>query len=108
MPDVYSSGDIFYSPYLGTYLAVYFLGIADSTFRYRYVLPDEQGAVSLTGKWSDDHILYDSSQVKNGGYGFNYAGHAYPAYDPTGKTLVLSCTSSDGATPWFFRVRFER
>ena len=108
MPNVYSSGDIFFSPYLGTYLAVYFLGIADSTFRYRYALPDANGQVSLVGKWSEDYVLYDSSEVKNGGYGFNYAGHAYPHYDPSGKTLILSCTSSDGMTPYFFKAKFKR
>lgn len=111
MPNVYSSGDIFFSPYLGTFLAVYFLSTADSTFRYRYALPDERtGRISLTGKWSEDFVLYDSSAVKakEGGYGFNYAGHAYPHYDPSGETLVLSCTSSDGGTPWFFKARFRR
>lgn len=111
MPGVYSSGDIFFSPYLGTYLAVYFLATADSTFRYRYVMPNpETGHISLTGPWSDEFVLYDTSAVKakSGGYGFNYAGHAYPHYDPTGRTLVLSCTSSDGATPWFFRATFHR
>lgn len=107
---MYSSGDIFFSPYLGTYLAVFFLGIADSTFRYRYALPDENGNVSVTGKWSEGFVLHDSSAVKapSGGCGFNYAGHAYPHYDPTGETLILSCTSSDGGTPFFFKVRFKR
>lgn len=108
IPNVYSSGDIFWSPLFGTYVAVYMLSIADSTFRYRYALPDANGKVCLTGQWSEDYVLYDSSEVKNGGYGFNYAGHAYPHYDPSGESVILSCTSSDGLTPFFFKVRFSR
>lgn len=107
---VYSSGDVFFSPFLGTYVAVYFLAIADNTFRYRYALPDENGKVSIVGKWSEDYVLYDTSGLRSGegGYGFNYAGHAYPHYDKTGETLVLSITNSDGLTPMFLRAKFKR
>ena len=79
-----SSGDIFYSPYLKTWLAVYFDGFPNNIFRMRYSLT---GTVT-GGKWSDGVDLYKTKQGKT----FNYAGHAYPGYDKNGKTLVLSWT----------------
>ncbi|MCJ1241857.1 hypothetical protein MMC14_009863 [Varicellaria rhodocarpa] len=78
-----SSGDIFYSPYFKTWLAVYFDGFPDNTFRFRYSLDGQ-----VTGAWSDQMDLYETVQ----GNTFNYAGHAYPGYDQTGKTLLLSWT----------------
>ena len=88
-------------------MAVYFLGDADNTFRYRYVLPDANGKISLTGTWSAEFLLYDTSALTDGGYGFNYAGHVYPQFDTTGKTLSMSITLSDGETPYFMVAKLS-
>jgi hypothetical protein len=105
---MYSSGDVFFSPYFGTYLAVFHNKFADSTIRYKYALPDAEGNVGLTGKWSDEFELHDTKDQICGGYGYNFAGHAYPHYDPSGKTLVLTTSLSDAQTPYFYRATFNR
>lgn len=79
------SGDIFYSQHHGTYLHFY-LSDLDSVFRVRYSLDG-----SLT-KWSKDQVVYRSTA----GTFMNYAGHAFPGYDPSGKTLVFGWTYLDG------------
>jgi hypothetical protein len=94
----FSSGSIFYSPFLKTYLMVYFNDQADSTFYIRYL--DLESLVCPTkawvkggkyGKgieaedveavirygWSSEAVLYRSPP---GPKGFNYAGLAHPEF----------------------------
>lgn len=94
----FSSGSIFYTPFLKTYLLVYFNDQADSTFYMRFL--DLESVVCPTtvwmkgGKyglgiqaedveavfrygWSSDAVLYRSPP---GPQGFNYAGLAHPEF----------------------------
>lgn len=80
--DNWSSGDIFWSKYYNNWLMVNFNSFADSKFYVRWSLDG-----SLT-KWSTAEELYASTP----GAGYNYAGHAYPDFDNTGKSLALSYT----------------
>ena len=55
----------------------------DSKFFIRYSVNGQ-----VTGPWSDPQTLYQTIP----GTQINYAGHAYPSYDPSGKTLLLTWT----------------
>ena len=82
--DNISAGDIFWSAYYSTYLFVYMDNWADNTFWLRYSTTG-----NVEGPWSEGQVLLKitpSSSV------FNYAGHAYPDLDGSGKTLLLSWT----------------
>ena len=86
-----SSGDIFYNPYLGVWLAIYFDDFVDNIFWLRYSYGDK----ITTGGWSDQIQLYVTTPASGK---YNYAGHAYPGYDPTGKTILLSWTYDGSQT----------
>jgi hypothetical protein len=94
----FSSGSIFYSPFLKTYLIVYFNNQADSTFYIRYldletlVCPAQawiKGGKNGNGiqaedveavfryAWSSEQVLCKSPA---GPKGFNYAGLAHPEF----------------------------
>jgi len=91
IPGDYSSGTIFLSPYFGTWVFIYFNGYADSTFRMVYSLSG-----TVLGPWSTEQVLYKTSVPT--GQNYNYAGHAYPTWDPTGKTVTLSWTINGSTT----------
>ena len=94
----FSSGSIFYNPFLKTFLLVYFNNEADSTFYARYLDLDSAVCPTVTwikgGKygngvqaedveavyryaWSSEQVLYRSPP---GPRGFNYAGFAHPEF----------------------------
>lgn len=98
LPGSFSSGSIFYSPYLATFIMVYFNKMVDSTFYIRYLelnVPLKNDSVwTLGGKngkgiqaedaealvkypWSAEQKLFLSPMAKGG---FNYAGMAHPEY----------------------------
>jgi hypothetical protein len=79
-----TSGDLFFNPYLNTWDFIYFDNFANSIFYMRYSLDGD-----VTGTWSDQITLYETTPVSNK---FNYAAHAYPGYDESGKTVLLSWT----------------
>ncbi|MCJ1413770.1 hypothetical protein MMC32_000095 [Xylographa parallela] len=80
------SGDVFWSPHHRTFLCVYFNGLPDNTFYVRYAL---DGWVA--GRWSAEQVLYVTAPAPHDpGDPFNYAGHANPSWDPSGRTLGLS------------------
>lgn len=94
----FSSGSIFYTPFLKTYLLVYLNDQADSTFYVRYlnlgtiicptttwvkdgkygngIQAEDVEAVFRYG-WSPEAVLYQSPP---GPKGFNYAGLAHPEF----------------------------
>ncbi|KAF2814104.1 uncharacterized protein BDZ99DRAFT_231473 [Mytilinidion resinicola] len=88
---VYSSGDFYMSSYYRTWIFIYFNGYADSTFRMRYSLSGK-----VYGPYSDEQVLYKTSVPS--GQNYNYAGHAYPSWDASGKTVTLSWTISGTTT----------
>ena len=94
----FSSGSVFYSPFLKTFLLVYFNNQADSTFYARYldlditICPTERwikGGKYGNGieaedveavyryAWSSEQVMYRSPP---GPKGFNYAGLAHPEF----------------------------
>lgn len=94
----FSSGGVFYSPYLTTFIMVYFNKMTDSTFYIRYLDLDTplssdpvwiRGGKNGTGivqedaealvkyAWSPEQILYRSPP---GPGGFNYAGTPHPEF----------------------------
>ncbi|KAL9097800.1 MAG: hypothetical protein Q9165_000126 [Trypethelium subeluteriae] len=82
-----TSGDIFWSNYYRTWIFVYMS--LTNVFYYRYALYG--GISSITGPWSDEFELYDTSiQTWTNDDTFDYAGHAYSGYDPTGRSIMLS------------------
>ncbi|KAJ4304694.1 hypothetical protein N0V90_000221 [Kalmusia sp. IMI 367209] len=97
-----STGDVFWSNYYNTYMVVYFNSFADSTFYMRYAL---EGTV--TGKWSEEIKLFATQPGTGPGETYNYAGHAYPTFDASGKTLTLSYTMAGGALTDMLKVTFE-
>ena len=94
---VFSTGDFIYSRYLQTWILIYFEGQLSSTFYLRY---STSGLAS--GPYSDKVVLHKTAPVQGG---FNYAGHAYGGYDPSGKTVLLSWTYK-GAQTKMARVTF--
>ncbi|KAL9074821.1 MAG: hypothetical protein Q9157_004233 [Trypethelium eluteriae] len=82
-----TSGDIFWSNYYRTWIFVYMA--LTNVFYYRYSL--NGGINSIIGPWSDEFELYDTSiQTWTNGETYDYAGHAYSGYDPTGRSIMLS------------------
>lgn len=98
VPGSFSSGSIFYNPYITTFIMVYFNKMVDSTFYIRYLAlnkPMGQDDVWVAGgrngkgiaaedvealikyQWSPEQRLWKSPTGKGG---FNYAGNAHPEY----------------------------
>ena len=98
LPGNFSSGSIFHSPFLKTFLLVYFNSEADSTFYARYLDSDiplcptnkwikggkygngiQAGDVEAVYRyaWSSEQVLFRSPP---GPKGFNYAGLAHPEF----------------------------
>ncbi|KAF2664414.1 hypothetical protein BT63DRAFT_429895 [Microthyrium microscopicum] len=100
------TGDIFWSTYYNTWLAVFASGFApDGTFRLMY---STNG--NIAGPWSataQDIYVTKGCPTSNGNclVGYNYATHAYPDVDSTGKTLLLGWTYN-GATTQFTTITF--
>ncbi|KAI9815561.1 MAG: hypothetical protein M1827_002695 [Pycnora praestabilis] len=98
LPDSFSSGTVFFSPYYKTFLMVYFNKMVDSTFYIRYLdletplgksnvwgpggkngkgIRQEDAEAIVWYAWSQEQTLYVSP---TGPGGFNYAGTAHPEY----------------------------
>lgn len=98
LPGSFSSGNIFFSPYFGTFILIYFNKFVDSTFYIRFLDlddPRENDVVWTEGgkngqgirpedvealvkyEWSPEQKLYASPRGQGG---FNYAGNAHPEY----------------------------
>ncbi|KAI9791067.1 MAG: hypothetical protein M1816_004298 [Peltula sp. TS41687] len=91
MPGTFTSGTLFFSPYLKTFVLVYFNRMVDSTFYIRFLdlnqpLKDARPRGSIGARdvealvrysWSEEQVLYRSPPGKGG---FNYAGAAHPEY----------------------------
>ena len=124
LPGSFLSGSVFYSPYFGTFLMIYFNKLADSTFYVRYLnledpLVDEKfwARGGKNGKgisaedaealvkyaWSSEQKLYASPPGKDGG--FNYAGTAHPEYfnrQYFAKSLYPdSASRKEGRNDWY-------
>ncbi|KAK3056483.1 hypothetical protein LTS18_011682 [Coniosporium uncinatum] len=96
------TGDIFWSAYFGTWLAVFFDGLSpNGTFRLMYSTNGK-----ITGPWSTYQNLYVTRGCSGCGVSYNYASHAYPGVDRTGKTLLLGWTFN-GAYTQFTTVTFQ-
>ncbi|KAI9690716.1 MAG: hypothetical protein M1820_009868 [Bogoriella megaspora] len=81
-----TSADLIWSDLYNTWLLIYMSPI--NGFYLRYAL---NGAFGLTGPWSDEILVYDTTtQTPATGATYNYAGHAYTMFDSTGSSLVLS------------------
>ncbi|TVY36703.1 hypothetical protein LOCC1_G008731 [Lachnellula occidentalis] len=95
-----STGDVFWSAYYGCWLAVFNDSMQpDNTFRVMYSTTEE-----LTGAWSTTSTtLFTTGGCKGCATPYNYATHAYPDVDSTGKTLLLGWTF-DGAYTQFATV----
>lgn len=98
LPGSFSSGSLFYSPYIYTFLLVYLNNLADSTFRIRYL--DLHKPICSTGRWTTDGkdgrgISADDAEAvvryawspeqtlyvaPAGAGGFNYDGFAHPQF----------------------------
>jgi hypothetical protein len=80
---------MFWSPYYNTWIAVFNDSFApDNTFRLMYSTNGQ-----IVGPWSTvAQSIYTSSGCTTSGCGtgYNYASHAYPDIDPTGKVRTIS------------------
>jgi hypothetical protein len=73
--------------------SIFMVGFVDGIFRLIYALDGSFDGTGLTSGWSAPQDLYDTKSGAN----YNYAGHAYPDYDPTSGTLLLSYTHASTA-----------
>ena len=98
LPGSFSSGSIFYSPHLSTFLLIYFDSLADSTFLVRYldltdlICPADgwtkggRNGKGVTGDDVEALVRYGWSPAQTlyvppiGGAGFNYDGFAHPEF----------------------------
>lgn len=75
-----------------------------NVFSYRYAL---HGAFGITGPWSDEFELYDTTiQTGVGGDIYDYAGHAHAGYDPTELSIVLTWSHGEN-DEYMARVLFR-
>lgn len=84
-----SAGDIYFSAHHNTWVCIFMDGFVDGVFRISYALDGS----NLTGRWSTPVDLWDSntsgvSQANKDVW--SYSPHAHHAYDPTGRTVLLS------------------
>lgn len=86
-----SSGDVLFSEYLNTWIFIFFDEYVDSKFWVRYSTTGK-----ITGEWSDAVLLYQTTPFSSEVY--DYAGHAYSMFDPSGQTVLLSWTYNGGTT----------
>lgn len=104
MDGSFSSGNVFWSSKYNTFMIVYMTGFANNRFYYRYL---KDGSKDMTGEWSKEYEMKDTSHLVrdgDGGYGFNYAAHSYHDFSENEDELLLSVTLSDGLTPYFFKA----
>ncbi|KAI0482376.1 hypothetical protein GGR56DRAFT_619691 [Xylariaceae sp. FL0804] len=86
------TGDLWWSAYYETYMLLFQADDAalDNNVYMSY-------SADLTGGWSDPVSIYQISTLSNG---YSYSFHAYPDYDETGKTTLLSWSEYGGTGFW--------
>ncbi|TKA74336.1 hypothetical protein B0A49_02931 [Cryomyces minteri] len=98
LPGSYTSGTVFYSPFFGNFLLLYFNHLADSTFYYRYLdlqspttsddiwikggkngrgIQPEDAEALVMYSWSNEARLWTSPTEKGG---YNYAGQVHTEF----------------------------
>lgn len=87
------TGDVFWSTYFNTYIVAFQGDGIDSSFYISY-----SETQSITGPYTEPELLFSTPAnaecaIYSPNWDLNYAGHAYPAWDPTGQTLLLSWSS---------------
>lgn len=92
------SGDIFFSAYFQTYVCI-FQGAG--TYSHFFLSYSTSGL--LTGPWTTPELLFDTEvddlcKVYSPNYELNYAGHAYPMWDVSGRTVLVSWSSCSAFT----------
>ena len=123
MPGTFSSGSVFFSPYLRTFIMVYFNKRVDSTFYIRFLdlsqpltkdkvwknggkhgegLEAEDAEALVRYSWSPEQKLWASPPGKGG---FNYAGIPHPEFfnrEYFAKSLYpLVVDESDKRNDWY-------
>jgi len=85
------SGDIWFDPYHQTTMMVFMDSGVDGQFWFSYATNN-----NLAGPWTTPVSLWTPdvpAACKNQSTPWNYAGHAHPGWDASGKTLLLSYSS---------------
>ena len=88
-----NTGEVFFSHYHNQTMCIFTDGGVDGTFWITYPLQGQ-----ITDEWSTPVALYTPpapTEPCESGHQWNYAGHSYPEYDPSGKTLLLSWSSCE-------------
>ena len=89
-----ATGEVFFSPYYNYTMSIFMDSGVDGTFWLTYPT-----SADLTGPWSEPVELYTPEAPTEtpcySGDQWNYAGHSYPDYDPSGKTILLSWSSCE-------------
>ena len=102
------SGDIFWSPFFNTFICIFQAFGVSSNFYLSYSTTQ-----SLVSGWTTPALIYETpvgadpmceEWVPN--LELDYCGHAYPNWDETGKTVLLSYSACDGWTR-MVQVGFE-
>lgn len=73
------TGDVFYNAYYGVYMIIYQLVGIDARVYMVY-------SSNIAGGWSQPVVLLETPEVSN----YNYAIHAYPNYDTSGRVIPIS------------------
>ncbi|KAL9052065.1 MAG: hypothetical protein Q9162_005636 [Coniocarpon cinnabarinum] len=88
-----NTGEVFFSHYHNQTMSVFTDGGVGGTFWMTYPMQGE-----ITDRWSEPVELYTPpapTETCDSGHQWNYAGHAYPDWDQSGKTLLLSWSSCE-------------
>lgn len=92
------SGEVFWSTYFQTFIVVFQSDGINSDFFISYSTSQMITGPYTVPQWIFTPGTNEMCEIYSPNWTLNYAGHAYPGFDRTGKSLLLSWSSCNAWT----------